>query len=59
MGQVAGFDDETDAFLELSTARVKDRSDLATLMTLIVLRLDGEEYSLNGPLQAMRGRWAF
>jgi hypothetical protein len=53
-GQVAGFENEPEAFLELSTARVKIGSLWLPWMTLIVLRLDGEEYSLNGLLQAIR-----
>jgi len=53
-GQVAGFEDEPEAFLELSTARVKIGSLWLPWMTLIVLRLEGEEYSLNGLLQALR-----
>jgi hypothetical protein len=46
-GQVSGFDNARDAFLELSTARVRIGPLLTPPMTLIVLRADGHEYALN------------
>ncbi len=53
-GQVAGFDNAPDAFLECSTAQVKVGPIWTPRMTLIVLRLDGEEFALNSPWQALR-----
>jgi hypothetical protein len=58
-GQVAGFDDAPDAFLELSTARVKIGPLWIPWMTLVVLRLEGEEYALNSMTQALRARGRF
>lgn len=60
-GQVAGFDDAPDAFLEVTTARVR----LATMMgapvltpsmTVLVLRLDGEELRFSAIPRALRAR---
>jgi hypothetical protein len=58
-GQVAGFDGEPEAFLELSTARVKIGPIWTPWMTLMALRLEEEEYSLNGLLQAVRATGRF
>lgn len=65
-GQVAGFDNAPDAFLECSTAQIRLGPILGPPLTLIVLRLDGDEFALNGPLQAVRAtgkyqpfEWAF
>ena len=44
-GQVAGFDDEPDAFLEIATARVKLGPIWTPWMTVMVLRIDGEAVS--------------
>ncbi|MCX8124580.1 MAG: hypothetical protein N3F66_10515 [Spirochaetes bacterium] len=46
-GQVCGFDNESDAFLELATARLKIGPLWTPFMTPLVLRYKGEEYSLN------------
>ena len=51
-GQVAGFDDAPDAFLELTTARVRIGPVYSPFMTLAVLRLDGREYCLNSLARA-------
>lgn len=60
-GQVSGFDDAPDAFLECSTARVKIGPVWTPWMSLMVLRIDGREYALNGLLLAMRaqGRYEY
>ena len=58
-GQVAGFDDAPDAFLELSTARVKIGPLWIPWMTLAVLRLEGEQYALNSMTQALRAYGRF
>ncbi|MEJ5362173.1 MAG: hypothetical protein WHV26_08920 [Spirochaetota bacterium] len=46
-GQVCGFDNEPDAFLELATARIKIGPLWTPFMTPIVLRYKGTEYALN------------
>jgi len=55
-GQVAGFDDAPDAFLECSTARVRIGPLWTPWLTLIVLRVDGRELALNGLLHSLRAR---
>lgn len=46
-GQVCGFDNEQDAFLEIATARIKLGPLWTPFMTPVVLRYKGHEYSLN------------
>lgn len=46
-GQVAGFDDAPDAFLELATAQVSVGPWMTPPVTVLVLRLDGEELAFN------------
>lgn len=58
-GQVAGFDDDPDAFLELSTARIKLGPVWTPFMTPLVLRLDGQEHVLTGLGQALRAHGRF
>jgi hypothetical protein len=58
-GQVAGFDDARDVFLECSTARLKLGPFWTPPLTLVVLRLDGEEIRLNSLAQAFRARGDF
>lgn len=60
-GQVAGFDDAPDAFFEAISAQLKIRPVHTPRLTMLVLRLDGEEHRLNAPLQALRadGAWRF
>lgn len=55
-GQVAGFDDAPDAFLEVATARVRVGPVFTPWLTPIVLRLDGEEHRLHTIPQAVRAR---
>lgn len=55
-GQVAGFDDRPDAFLELSTARVRLGPVLTPPMTVLVLRLGHEELRFSGIGRALRAR---
>lgn len=55
-GQVAGFDDEPDAFLEVATARVRLGPIWTPWMTLMVLRIDGQEYRLNSIPQSIRAK---
>jgi hypothetical protein len=53
-GQVAGFDNAPESFLEVSTARVKLGPVWSPWLTLLVLRHDGEEIALNGLGTALR-----
>ena len=55
-GQVAGFDDAPEAFLEVTTARVKVGPVSMPWMTPMVLRLDDEEIALNALGRAVRAR---
>ncbi len=58
-GQVAGFDGAPDSFLECSTAQVKIGPLWTPRMSLVVLRVDGEEYAINSLARAAlaEGRW--
>lgn len=51
-GQVAGFDNDPEAFLECATARIKLGPVKTPWMTTLVLRVDGETYELNSLLKA-------
>jgi hypothetical protein len=53
-GQVAGFDNAPDAFLECCTAQVKIGPVWSPRLTFVVLRDEGQEIALNGLLQAVR-----
>jgi hypothetical protein len=55
-GQVAGFDDAPDVFLECTTARLKIGLLWTPPLTLVVLRIGADEYALNGLWQALRTR---
>jgi hypothetical protein len=55
-GQVAGFDDHPDAFLECSTARLRVGPLWTPWMSPVVLRLFGETLSWNGLPTAIRAR---
>lgn len=58
-GQVAGFDNAPDAFLECSTARLRIGPFWTPAMSLVVLRVEGREYALNSIRQALRARGRF
>ncbi|MBN1140114.1 MAG: hypothetical protein JXM73_26325 [Anaerolineae bacterium] len=58
-GQVAGFDGRPDAFLECSTARVRLGPLWTPWLTLIVLRVEGQEFALNSLLQSVRAHGRF
>lgn len=58
-GQVAGFDDDAEAFLECSTAQVKLGPLWTPRMSLLVLRTHGEEFALNAMGQALRATGTF
>lgn len=60
-GQVAGFDNAPDSFLEVATARLKIGGLWSPPFTPLVLRHRGREYALTGTFQTMRarGEWSF
>lgn len=58
-GQVAGFDEDADAFLECSTAQVKIGPLWTPRMSFVVLRSGGHEYALNTMGRALRARGDF
>jgi hypothetical protein len=55
-GQVAGFDEAPDAFLECSTARLRLGPLWLPPMSPVVLRLGGETLAWSGLLRALRAR---
>jgi hypothetical protein len=65
-GQVAGFDNSPQSFLELATARLRIGPFWTPYMTLMVLRHNGKEYRLNSLMRSFRAkasidyfRWKF
>ncbi|MFZ5723479.1 MAG: hypothetical protein ACOY33_07440 [Pseudomonadota bacterium] len=60
-GQVAGFDDAPDAFLEAATAKLKFGPLWTPPLTILCLRLEGEDYKLNALTQSLRatGSWEY
>lgn len=58
-GQVAGFDNAPDSFLEIATARIKLGPFWTPRMTPIVLRHAGREYALNAISQTLRAKAGF
>jgi len=58
-GQVAGFDDAPDAFLECVSGRLRMGPVWTPTFTLLVLRLDGQEWALNSLGQALAARGRF
>ncbi len=58
-GQIAGFDNAPEAFLECSTAQVKLGPFFSPRLTVVVLRDEGQEIALNGLLQAVRASGKF
>ena len=55
-GQVAGFDEDPDAFLELATAQIKLGPLWTPPATVLVLRRGGDEIALNGLWRSLRNR---
>jgi hypothetical protein len=53
-GQVAGFDNEADAFLEVASAKLQLGPVMTPFLTPIVLRYQGNDYCLNSYWQAWR-----
>jgi len=58
-GQVAGFDDAPDVFLECSTAQLRFGPLWTPRMSLVVLRIGDLEHRLNSIGQALRARGRF
>lgn len=58
-GQVAGFDEHPESFLELATARIKVGPLWTPPITPMVLRHKGEEHALNGLLQGVKAHGEF
>jgi hypothetical protein len=58
-GQVAGFDDAPQTFLEVATARLKVGPLWTPHMTLVVLRHGGREIALNGLARSLRAHGRF
>ena len=58
-GQVAGFDNSPDSFLEVATARLKIGPVWTPFMTPIVLRHQGREMALNTLWQTIRAHASF
>ena len=55
-GQVVGFDNAPEAFLECATARLKLGPLWTPAMTVVCLRFDGHDYRLNSPRQMFRAK---
>lgn len=53
-GQIAGFDNHPDSFLEVATARLKLGPVWSPFLTMLVLRHNGREYALNSAPQMLR-----
>lgn len=58
-GQVAGFDNSPDSFLEVATARLKFGPVWTPFMTPIVLHHQGQEFALNTLWQTVRAQASF
>jgi hypothetical protein len=58
-GQVAGFDNSPDSFLEVATARLKIGPVWTPFMTPLVLRHQGQELALNSLWQTIRAQASF
>jgi hypothetical protein len=58
-GQVAGFDEAADGFLECSTARIKIGPVWSPRMSLVVLRLGGRTLAWNGLARAISARASY
>lgn len=58
-GQVAGFDDAPDAFLEVITAQLKLGPLTTPKMTALVLRLDGRDHAFNTIPKGLRAKASY
>ena len=58
-GQVCGFDNARESFLEVASARLKFGPLWSPLITLVTLRHGGREYACNSFLQGIRARGSY
>mgnify|MGYP001587887463 CR=1 FL=1 len=58
-GQVCGFDEDPDAFLEVGCGQIKIGPVLTPPMTVLVLRLDGEEHAFNTIQKGLRAKGSY
>ena len=58
-GQVAGFDDNADAFLECITARIKIGPFWSPELTIAVFRMNGKEYRFNTIKTALKAQASY
>ncbi len=58
-GQVAGFDEEPETFLEVATARIRTGPVWTPPFTPVVLRREGREHALTGLLRTVRAQGSF
>ncbi|MFP4474291.1 MAG: hypothetical protein ACLFOY_01950 [Desulfatibacillaceae bacterium] len=58
-GQVAGFDDAPDSFLEIATGRIRLGPVWTPYMSPMVLRHNGRQYALNSLVQTVKARGSF
>ncbi len=58
-GQVAGFEESPDTFLEVSSARLRIGPVWTPMFTPLVLRHGGTEYAIRGLLQSAKSRGRF
>jgi len=58
-GQVAGFDNDKDAFLECITAKIKIGPIYTPKLTLICLRVNNKEYNFNTIIQSLKAKGSY
>ena len=58
-GQVAGFDNSPNTFLEIATARLKVAPIWSPVLTFLVLRYQGKDYCLNSMPQSIKAKGVF
>lgn len=58
-GQVAGFEDEPGAFFEIGTAKLKLGPVWTPKMTVMALRLDGEDHHLSSIPQSLKAKGSY
>ncbi len=58
-GQVCGFDNAPDSFLEMATARIRLGPLLTPPMTLVVLRHEGREYAFKSIWRGLRAKASY
>ena len=58
-GQVSGFDNDKDAFLECITARIKIGPVYTPKLTLVCLRVNNQEYNFNTVIQSVKAKGSY